>query len=78
MLLGLHGLPDDYSHVCDQILGSPVVPNFTSTCSTLLCVPGKYIIDIHLPVDDSSALIFQRYDRTCPSKSGKLNHKCDH
>jgi len=41
MLLGLHGLPDDYSNVRDQILGSPIVPNFTFTCSTLLRVPGK-------------------------------------
>jgi len=36
MLLGLHGLSDDYSHVRDQILGSPIVSNFTSICSTLL------------------------------------------
>ncbi|XP_068480796.1 uncharacterized protein [Phaseolus vulgaris] len=40
MLLGLHGLPDDYSQVRDQILGSPIVPNFTFTCFTLLRVPA--------------------------------------
>jgi len=57
MLLGLHGLPDDYSHVRDQILGSPIVPNFTSTCSTLLRVPGKHTTDITSHVDDSSALV---------------------
>jgi len=39
MVLTLHGLADKYSHVCDQILGSPVIPNFTSHCSTLWCVP---------------------------------------
>jgi len=38
MLLALHELPGDYSHVRDQILGSPVVPTFTSPCSTLLHV----------------------------------------
>jgi len=57
MLLGLHGLHDDYSHVRDQILKSCVVPNFTSICSTLLHVLGKHIIDIPLPVDDFYALI---------------------
>jgi len=57
MLLGLHGLPDDYSHVRDQILGSPIVPNFTSTCSTLLCVLGKHTTDIMSHVDESSALV---------------------
>jgi len=39
MLLALHGLPDDYAHVRNQILGSPIVLNFTSTCSTLIYVP---------------------------------------
>jgi len=43
MLLDLHGLPDDYSRVRAQILGSPVVPNFPSTCSTLLSVSSKHI-----------------------------------
>jgi len=57
MLLGTHGLPDDYSHVCDQMLGSPVIPNFTFTCSTLLCVSGKHITDIPLSVNDFSTLI---------------------
>jgi len=75
MLLGLLGLLGDYSHVHDQILGSLVVPNFTSTCSTLLRVPGKHITDIFLQVDDSSALISQRYDCTRPSKPRKGHHK---
>ena len=57
MLLGLHGLPDDYSHICDQILGSPIVPKFTSTCSTILRVPGKHTTNITLHVDDSSTLV---------------------
>jgi len=59
MLLGLHCLPDDYSHVRDQILGSPILPNFTSTCSTLMRVFGKHITDTPLPVNDSFALIYQ-------------------
>ena len=42
MLLGLHGLSYDYSYVRDQILGSLIVPNFTSTCSTLLRVPSPF------------------------------------
>jgi len=70
MLLGLHGLPDDYSHVRDQILGSPIVSNFTSTCSTLLRVSGKHTTDITSHVDDSSALVSQHSDRTRPHKSG--------
>jgi len=57
MLLGLHDLPNDYSHVRDQILRSPIMPNFTSTCSTLMCVPSKHTTDITPPVDDSSALV---------------------
>jgi len=36
MILTLHGLADKYSHVRDPILGSPIILNFTSTCSTLL------------------------------------------
>jgi len=78
MLLGLHDLPDDYSHVRDQILGSPIVPNFTSTCSTLLRVSGKHIADITSHVDDSSALVSQHNDRTHSHKSDKGRHKCDH
>jgi len=35
MVLTLHELANKYSHVRDQILGSPITPNFTSTCSTL-------------------------------------------
>jgi len=70
--------PDDYSHVRDQILGSPNVPNFTSTCSTLLRVPGKHTTIITSHVDDSYALVSQHNDRTRPHKSGKGRHKCDH
>ena len=78
MLLGLHGLPDDYSQVRDQILGSPIVPNFTFTCFTLLRVPGKHTTDITSHVDDSSVLVSQHNDCTRPHKSGKGCHKCDH
>jgi len=53
MLLALHGLPNNYAHVHDEILGSLIVPNFTSTCFTLLRVLGKYTTDIPTnPVDD--------------------------
>jgi len=78
MLLGLYGLPNDYSHVHDQILGSPIVPNFTSTCSTLVRVPGKHTADITSHVNDSSALVSQHNDHNHPHKSGKGRHKCDH
>jgi len=77
MLLGLHGLPNDYSHVRDQILGSLTVPNFTFTC-TLLCVSGKDTTNITPHVDDYSALVFQHNVRAHPHKSGKACHKCDH
>ena len=46
MLLALYGLPDDYSPVRDQILGSSVVSTLTSTSSTLMRVPDKSHIDI--------------------------------
>jgi len=64
VLLALHGLPSDYSHIRDQILVSPIVPNFTSTCFTLLCVSGKYTTDITPPIDESSALVSQYNDCT--------------
>jgi len=78
MLLGLHGLPDDYSHVHDQILGSSIESNLTSTCSTLLRVPCKHTTNITPHVDDSSVLVSQHNDCTRPHKSGKGRHKCDH
>jgi len=31
MLRALHGVADKYSHIRDQILGSPVIPTLTST-----------------------------------------------
>jgi len=45
MVLTLHELVGKYSHVHDQILGSPVISNFTSTCSTILYVPCKLLSD---------------------------------
>lgn len=51
MVLALHGLLGKYFHVRDQILGSPVVPNLTSTCSILLHVPSKPINDTILPMN---------------------------
>jgi len=75
MLLGLHGLFDDYFHVHDQILGSPFVPNSTSTFSTLLCVLGKHTTDTHTPVDFSFALVSQRNDCTDPHMLSKACHK---
>ena len=71
MLFGLHGFHDDYFHVHDQILGSPIVSNFTSTCSILLYVLGKHTTNITPHVDDSSALVSQHNDRTLPHKSAK-------
>jgi len=71
MLLALYGLPDDYSPVLDQILGSPVVPTLTSTSSTLMCVLGKSHIDISTSSDDTSALVSQRDDHTRSRKPNK-------
>jgi len=76
MLFGLHGLPDDYSHVRNQTLGSLIMPNFTS-CSTLLCVPGKHTTNITPHVNDSS-LVSQHNDRIRLHKSDKGHHNCDH
>ena len=73
-----HTHPNVAENYGDQILGSPIVPNFTSTCSTLLRVLGKHTTDITSRVDDSSALVSQHNDRTRPHKSGKGRHKCDH
>ena len=68
MLEALHGLADKYSHIRDQILGSPAVPTFTSTCSTLLCVPEQPNTDTPAFVVDSSTLASHRDDRTRPRK----------
>jgi len=78
ILLVLYGLPDVYSSVRDQILGSPVVLTLTSTSSTLMRVPDKSHIDISTSGDDSSALVSQRDDRTRFRKPNKGRHKCDH
>jgi len=79
MLLALYGLPDDYSHVRDQILRSPVVSNFTSTCSILLRMSRKEITDMPtFAYDESSALVSQHVDHNRPRKLGKRRHKCDH
>jgi len=56
MILALHRLVDKYFYVHDQILGSPVVPILTFTCSTLLHVPSKSINDTSVSVYDSSTL----------------------
>lgn len=51
MVLALHKLANKYFHVRDQILGSPIIPNFTSTWSTLLCVSSKPINDTIVSTD---------------------------
>ena len=66
MLDALHELADKYSHIHDQILGSPVVPTLNSTCSTLLRVPEQPNTDTPAFVDDSSALASHCDDRTRP------------
>jgi len=71
VVLTLHELANKYSHVCDQILGSPVIPNFTSTCSTLCCVPCKPLNELHV-------LASQPDDRNRSRKPGKGRPKCDH
>jgi len=53
----LHELAEKYSHVRNQILDSPIIPNFTSTCSTLLCVPCQPSTDPHVTANNSSALV---------------------
>jgi len=68
MFGALHGLVDKYSHILDQILGSPIVPTLTSTCYTLLRVPEQPNTDTPAFVDDSSALVSHRDDRTRPRK----------
>ena len=78
MLEGLHGLADKYSHIRDQILGSPIVPTLNSTCSTLLRVPNQPNTDTPASVDDSSTLASHRDDHTCPCKQGKKRPKCEH
>jgi len=55
MVVMLHGLAEKYSYVSDQILGSTVIPNFSSTCSTLLRVPCQPSADP--PVHANSALV---------------------
>jgi len=52
------------------------VPNFTSVCSTLLCVSGKPTTDIPASISYFSALVSQRDDRNHSHKSDKGHHKC--
>jgi len=68
MLDALHGLADKYSHIRDQILGYPIVPTLISTCYTLLRVPEQPNTDTLASIDDSSALVSHRDDRTRPCK----------
>lgn len=78
MLLALHGLSDDYSHVSYKILGSTIVSSFTFTCSTLLCVPSKPINDITAFVEDSSALVSQHGECNGRYKLDKVHYKYEH
>ena len=77
-VLTLHGLADKYSHVRDQILNSPVTPNFTSTCSILLRVSCKPFNDTPIFANDSSVLASEHYDHNHSRKPKKWRHKCDH
>ena len=74
----VRGLVEKYFHVRDQILASPVISNFTSTCSTFLRVPYQPFNDIHVFANDSFALASQRDDRNRSRKPEKWHHKCDH
>jgi len=76
--LTLHEHVDEYSHVCDQILGSLIIPNFTSTCSTLLHVPCKPLNDPSVFADDSSTFTSQHDNSNHSLQPGKGHHKCDH
>jgi len=78
MVFILQGLPDKYSHVCDQILGSPVIANFTSTCSTLLCVLCKSLNDPYVFANNFSTLTSQHDDRNRSHNTSKGCPKCDH
>nr|KYP55406.1 hypothetical protein KK1_001618 [Cajanus cajan] len=80
MLMALYGLPDEYSSIRDQILGSSTVPTLNSAWSTLLRVPSKFSPDIpsSAPTSDSSTLVSQHDDRQRSRKPGKSHPKCDH
>nr|KYP55409.1 Retrovirus-related Pol polyprotein from transposon TNT 1-94 [Cajanus cajan] len=73
MLMALYGLPDEYSSIRDQILGSSTVPTLNSAWSTLLRVPSKFSPDIpsSAPTSDSSTLVSQHDDRQRSRKPGK-------
>jgi len=57
MVFELHELGEKYSYVHNQILDSPIIPNFTSTCSTLFCVPCQPSNDKLVAANDSSTLV---------------------
>jgi len=78
IVLTLHGLAEKYSHVHDQILGSPVIPNFTSTCFTILCVPCQPSNVIIVLANDFSTSTSQHDDHNRSRKLEKWRHKCDH
>ncbi|WVZ17852.1 hypothetical protein V8G54_010834 [Vigna mungo] len=78
MLLALDGFSDDFSHVRDQILGFPVIPNFTSNCSAVLRIQSKPVTKTSPRTDDSSVMATQRDDQSRSRKPGKGRPKCDH
>ncbi|KAL2326552.1 hypothetical protein Fmac_025610 [Flemingia macrophylla] len=58
MLMALYGLPDEYSSIRDQILGSPNVPTLHYAWSTLFRVPSRSSSDTPFaPPGDSFAVV---------------------
>lgn len=79
MILALHGLVDKYSHICDIILGSPIIHTLTSTSFALLHIPSKPINYTPIFVDDSCTLASQNtMIATTFASREKKHHKFDH
>ncbi|GAU27876.1 hypothetical protein TSUD_159700 [Trifolium subterraneum] len=85
MLLALYGLPEEYSAIRDQILGSATVPDMSTASAILLRVPAKHSLEptiTHAPGDTAALASFgnnkNRYRGGPSNFKPRSNSKCAH
>ncbi|PNX57468.1 hypothetical protein L195_g050416, partial [Trifolium pratense] len=85
MLLALYGLPEEYSAIRDQILGSATVPDMSTATAMLLRVPAKHSLEptITPAPGDTAALASygnnkNRYRGGPSNYKPRSNSKCTH
>ncbi|PNX56612.1 hypothetical protein L195_g058292, partial [Trifolium pratense] len=57
MPLALYGLPEEYSAIRDQILGSATVPDMSTASAILLRVPAKHSLEHHSSIVTNPTMI---------------------